>query len=256
MRTDRSPKDDTGRRISGGSQQLSPDRPSLVGSPRSHPSPTPPLPPASSFDFGRHSPIAASPTTAAPNSGYYGAPPSATNPELYAQRHSSYPPIPEINQWPAAQRPRTPIDPAFDSPTKPAMGVYPEPLGEAPLYPGLSQQRPLPTNFPPPMPGQQLPPIDPQMAPTWQHHHYFPPNTQAPQYVPSQERYICSTCNKAFSRPSSLKIHIYSHTGEKPYKCKYAGCEKTFSVRSNMKRHEKGCHGDSSSAHGNSPQTT
>jgi hypothetical protein len=56
-----------------------------------------------------------------------------------------------------------------------------------------------------------------------------------------QDRYICPTCNKAFSRPSSLRIHSHSHVGEKPYKCPNAGCGKAFSVRSNLKRHERGC---------------
>jgi hypothetical protein len=58
----------------------------------------------------------------------------------------------------------------------------------------------------------------------------------------SEDQYICSTCNEAFSRPSSLRIHSHSHTGEKPYKCRQNGCGKAFSVRSNMKRHEHGCH--------------
>jgi uncharacterized Zn-finger protein len=53
-------------------------------------------------------------------------------------------------------------------------------------------------------------------------------------------------CNKAFSRPSSLRIHSHSHTGEKPFQCPHKGCGKAFSVRSNMKRHERGCHGGSS----------
>jgi len=35
---------------------------------------------------------------------------------------------------------------------------------------------------------------------------------------------------------------MHSHTGEKPYTCSKAGCGKSFSVRSNMKRHERGCH--------------
>lgn len=55
--------------------------------------------------------------------------------------------------------------------------------------------------------------------------------------------YVCESCSKEFSRPSSLKIHEHSHTGEKPYICPRAGCEKAFSVRSNMKRHERGCRG-------------
>jgi uncharacterized Zn-finger protein len=50
-------------------------------------------------------------------------------------------------------------------------------------------------------------------------------------------KYHCSVCQKKFMRPSSLKIHIYSHTGEKPYRCTFPGCERRFSVHSNMKRH-------------------
>ncbi|CAO0800893.1 unnamed protein product [Mucor circinelloides] len=50
-------------------------------------------------------------------------------------------------------------------------------------------------------------------------------------------RYHCHHCRKSFSRPSSLRIHIYSHTGEKPFKCHYQGCGRSFSVHSNMRRH-------------------
>ncbi|KAI5449862.1 hypothetical protein NCC49_003978 [Naganishia albida] len=52
-------------------------------------------------------------------------------------------------------------------------------------------------------------------------------------------RYTCDHCGKSFSRPSSLKIHIYSHTGEKPYKCTWQNCTRSFSVQSNLKRHAK-----------------
>ncbi len=83
----------------------------------------------------------------------------------------------------------------------------------------------------------------------WQHHHYISPSTAA-AFPQSQDRYICQTCNKAFSRPSSLRIHSHSHTGEKPFKCPHAGCGKAFSVRSNMKRHERGCHNFESSSSG------
>ncbi|OJJ43073.1 hypothetical protein ASPZODRAFT_136621 [Penicilliopsis zonata CBS 506.65] len=79
------------------------------------------------------------------------------------------------------------------------------------------------------------------VTPAWQHHHYFPPSNTAP-YQQNHDRYICRTCHKAFSRPSSLRIHSHSHTGEKPFRCTHAGCGKAFSVRSNMKRHERGCH--------------
>ncbi|KAI8150155.1 hypothetical protein BJV82DRAFT_586064 [Fennellomyces sp. T-0311] len=50
-------------------------------------------------------------------------------------------------------------------------------------------------------------------------------------------KYKCSYCHKGFSRPSSLRIHIYSHTGEKPFDCPEPGCGRRFSVQSNMRRH-------------------
>lgn len=104
-----------------------------------------------------------------------------------------------------------------------------------------------------------VPVIPGQMHPAagWQpnmHHHYLTPSA-ASTFTQSPDRYICQRCNKAFSRPSSLRIHTHSHTGEKPFKCPHAGCGKAFSVRSNMKRHERGCHafeaGASSSNHRN-----
>lgn len=50
-------------------------------------------------------------------------------------------------------------------------------------------------------------------------------------------RYVCPYCQKKFSRPSSLRIHTYSHTGEKPFVCTEPGCGRHFSVQSNMRRH-------------------
>src|ERR1700759_4868555 len=88
-----SPPFDAVRRISGGSHGpgISPDRPKTSGSPRSLPPPTPEFPPTSSFDFPRPSPTNVSPGMASNRSSYH----QSTNPELYAQRHSSYPPTTE-----------------------------------------------------------------------------------------------------------------------------------------------------------------
>ncbi|KAI8636949.1 hypothetical protein BD408DRAFT_425321 [Parasitella parasitica] len=53
----------------------------------------------------------------------------------------------------------------------------------------------------------------------------------------SDNKYACPYCSKGFSRPSSLRIHTYSHTGERPFECPEAGCSRKFSVQSNMRRH-------------------
>jgi len=55
------------------------------------------------------------------------------------------------------------------------------------------------------------------------------------------KRYKCTECGKRFSRPSSLKTHMYSHTGQHPFKCTLAGCGRRFSVLSNLRRHMKVC---------------
>ncbi|KAF8200705.1 hypothetical protein BJ912DRAFT_577002 [Pholiota molesta] len=52
-------------------------------------------------------------------------------------------------------------------------------------------------------------------------------------------RYECPYCGKGFNRPSSLKIHLNSHTGEKPFVCPVESCKRSFSVLSNMRRHAR-----------------
>ncbi|KAF7315449.1 hypothetical protein MIND_00059800 [Mycena indigotica] len=84
---------------------------------------------------------------------------------------------------------------------------------------------------------------------------YYPPPTMptsiaVPHYQPSgvpayatpessATKYECPYCGKGFTRPSSLKIHLNSHTGEKPFVCPVEGCGRSFSVLSNMRRHAR-----------------
>lgn len=196
--------------------------------------------------------MSAQTTFPASASMYYSAS-AINNIEPHAQRQMTYPPIPQKRPSLPSQGHSPYTTSSYGSPSALSASSYHASPIEASPSSSLYYQRPLPANFPPvaftPPPQQLLPFGNPS---PWQHHHGFPPSATAP-YPQSPDRYICQTCNKAFSRPSSLKIHSHSHTGEKPYKCPHAGCGKAFSVRSNMKRHEKGCHGDSGSVRDISP---
>lgn len=253
-------------RPSSGHQQYGP---SPAMSSRGTLPPTPPMQSDAGFDGrdGRQSPSTVS------NSGYsvqsvasapgqYMNPSAINNVDPYAQRQ----------QMPAVQRRVSMPAPTMAynqspysgstyvaSPQQSMSSYYQSPMQAAPAQSqisGLYYQRPLPVSSSSYFIGnfadstqQYAPsmlPVSVSLTPSsgtnpWQHHHYISPSS-ASAFPQSQDRYICQTCNKAFSRPSSLRIHSHSHTGEKPFKCPHQGCGKAFSVRSNMKRHERGCH--------------
>ncbi|ORY94014.1 hypothetical protein BCR43DRAFT_507243 [Syncephalastrum racemosum] len=56
---------------------------------------------------------------------------------------------------------------------------------------------------------------------------------------PKRRKYQCVICQKYFSRPSALRTHSYTHTGEKPFECDAPGCGRRFAVISNLRRHFK-----------------
>jgi hypothetical protein len=80
------------------------------------------------------------------------------------------------------------------------------------------------------------------------------PQQHAPSAQPSKihrptptRKHKCPVCDRLFLRPSSLAVHMRTHTGERPFPCPFPDCLRYqpgegFSVESNRTRHCKTCH--------------
>lgn len=51
--------------------------------------------------------------------------------------------------------------------------------------------------------------------------------------------YRCKKCRKILGTKQCLKEHIYTHTGQKPYRCSELGCGKAFRQSSQLSYHKK-----------------
>ncbi|KAH8705612.1 hypothetical protein BGW36DRAFT_311236 [Talaromyces proteolyticus] len=201
--------------------------------------PTPPMRPCSGLAEGR------SPSSFSRRS--HSASVSSAPPMQQSQSQASLPSIAASLPTPPSERgsvsqelhmsPPAPINTTTNSSTYPAVASS----SANSFTPTNEPQYPRAHSVSAPVTPSHVPPMISPVNPAWQHHHYFPPSGAA-SYPQNHDRYVCRTCHKAFSRPSSLRIHSHSHTGEKPFRCTHVGCGKAFSVRSNMKRHERGCH--------------
>lgn len=54
-----------------------------------------------------------------------------------------------------------------------------------------------------------------------------------------EKRFTCKDCGKEFNNSSNFNCHVRTHTGERPFVCKFASCNAKFNQSSALVRHKK-----------------
>ncbi|OMJ91490.1 hypothetical protein SteCoe_5982 [Stentor coeruleus] len=54
-----------------------------------------------------------------------------------------------------------------------------------------------------------------------------------------EKKFKCNFCQRGLASRQNLKEHIYTHTGEKPYRCPVTGCNATFRQGTHLSVHRK-----------------
>lgn len=55
--------------------------------------------------------------------------------------------------------------------------------------------------------------------------------------VTEDGRSVCGICNKVFSKPSQLRLHINIHYFERPFRCE--SCAVSFRTKGHLTKHER-----------------
>ena len=56
-------------------------------------------------------------------------------------------------------------------------------------------------------------------------------------------RVVCPKCGKTYKNKSNLKIHMLTHSGVKPFRCRVAPCSQGFTTKQCLQLHYKRHHG-------------